>query len=111
MLRSMPLLLLASFLAMPAAPAAPADAPAEEWKLPPEITQLKKGDGRELVAGQCLLCHSADYITTQPPLTRAQWQAGVDKMRAKYGAPIPTNTVPALVDYLTTAYGRPTPAR
>jgi sulfite dehydrogenase (cytochrome) subunit B len=81
-----------------------------EWKLPPEKTVLKPGVGRELVAGQCLLCHSADYISTQPPLTRAQWQATVEKMRARYGAPLQTNMMPTLVDYLTAGYGKASPA-
>ena len=84
---------------------------AEAWKLPAEKTLLREGAGRELVIGQCLLCHSADYISTQPRLTRAQWQAAVDKMRLKYGAPVQTNQVTALVHYLTVNYGPPPPAR
>ena len=83
----------------------------DEWKLPPEKALLNEGPGRELVVGQCLLCHSSDYISTQPPLTRAQWQAGIEKMRTKYGAPIATNSVPALLDYLTAAYGKAVPPR
>jgi sulfite dehydrogenase len=58
------------------------------------------------VTNNCLLCHSADYVATQPQLTRAQWQAGVEKMRGKFGAPIKTNDVPALVEYLTKVYGK-----
>jgi sulfite dehydrogenase (cytochrome) subunit B len=84
---------------------------ADDWKLPPEKTVLKPGVGRELVAGQCLLCHSTDYLSTQPPLTRAQWQATVEKMRARYGAPLQTNMMPTLVDYLTAGYGKPSPAK
>ncbi len=83
----------------------------DEWKLPSETVELRAGKGREWVAGQCVLCHSADYVTTQPPLARAAWTATVEKMRAKYGAPVPTNAVPSLVDYLVTAYGKPDPAK
>ncbi|KAB2661876.1 MAG: cytochrome c [Verrucomicrobia bacterium] len=79
----------------------------EEWKLPAEWVQLKAGKGRELAAGQCVVCHSVDYVTTQPPLGRAAWTATVEKMRAKYGAPLPTNSVAPLVDYLVSAYGKP----
>jgi sulfite dehydrogenase (cytochrome) subunit B len=78
-----------------------------DWKLPAERTELAAGVGRELVLGQCLLCHSTDYISTQPKLTRAQWQAAVEKMRVRYGAPLQTNSVPPLLDYLTAAYGKP----
>ena len=64
-------------------------AEADAWKLPAEKTVLADGPARPLVVGQCLLCHSADYISTQPRLTRAQWTATLDKMRAKFGAPLP----------------------
>lgn len=83
----------------------------DEWKLPAETAQLKKAEGVELLTGNCLLCHSVDYIVTQPALTRAQWTAGVEKMRAKFGAVIPTNKVPAIVNYLTANYGRENPTK
>jgi len=83
----------------------------DTWKLPPEKTVLKDGAGKEVVAGQCVLCHSTDYISTQPPLTRGQWQATVEKMRMRYGAPIQTNAMPTIVDYLTAGYGKPSPAK
>lgn len=82
---------------------------AEVWRLPAEKIVLKPGKGREAVIGQCTLCHSVDYLTTQPPLTRAGWTASVDKMRSKYGAPIPTNAIPVLVDYLVGQYGKADP--
>ena len=76
-----------------------------QWKLPPETAKFKAGPGSELAVGQCLLCHSADYVSTQPLLSRVAWSAGVQKMREKYGAPISTNQVEALVDYLVKNYG------
>lgn len=77
--------------------------------LPPETATLKPGPGMDL-ASQCLTCHSADYIATQPRLTRTVWKAEVTKMQQKYAAPIPTNTVDRIVDYLTTNYGQENPA-
>ena len=79
---------------------------ADEWKLPVERPVLKQSPGVEQVTGNCLLCHSVDYIATQPPLLRTQWTATVEKMRGKFGATIPTNQGPAIVDYLTANYGR-----
>ena len=73
--------------------------------LPPETAKLKRGPGADLVTAQCLLCHSADYISTQPAFTRAQWTAIVQKMAQKYGAPIVTNRVEELADYLVKTYG------
>lgn len=84
---------------------------ADAWKLPPEKTVLRPGAGRELVLGQCVACHSADYMTSQPPLDRAAWAASVEKMRSKYGAAIPTNVAPAIVDYLAAQYGPKAAAR
>ena len=80
----------------------------DAWKLPAETPNLKPapGIGTALVVANCSLCHSVDYISTQPPLTSAQWQATVVKMQQKYGAPIATNAVPQLVEYLVAAYGR-----
>jgi sulfite dehydrogenase (cytochrome) subunit B len=83
----------------------------DEWKLPPETARLKAGAGLETVQSNCFLCHSVDYISTQPPLTRGQWQAEVEKMRGKFGAPIQTNAIPTLVDYLTSNYGKAATSR
>ena len=77
----------------------------KNWQLPPETTTLKPGRGSELIAANCLLCHSADYISTQPRLSQAGWKAAVDKMRLKYGAPIATNKVDDIVKYLVLNYG------
>lgn len=77
----------------------------EDWKLPPEPLTLKDSPGVELMKANCLLCHSTEYISTQPPLKRGQWEAEVTKMRVKFAAPISTNSVPELVDYLVRNYG------
>lgn len=37
------------------------------YPLPPETATLKPGPDMETAAENCLVCHSADYITTQPP--------------------------------------------
>lgn len=75
------------------------------WKLPPETARLERGPGIELVTAQCMICHSVDYISTQPRMNRAAWTATVTKMREKYGAPAPTNQVDEVVSYLVKNYG------
>lgn len=77
----------------------------DAWVLPRETAAFRPGPGAALAQGQCLVCHSADYVSTQPRLNRAQWLASVEKMRTKYGAPVPTNSIPALVEYLVKTYG------
>lgn len=89
----------------------PTGAEDETFELPREEVTLASAEGSEQVKTSCLLCHSVDYITTQPRLTRPQWAATVEKMRAKYGAPIATNQVSVLVDYLTHNYGKEVPAK
>ncbi|HMJ92384.1 MAG TPA: hypothetical protein VK530_21355 [Candidatus Acidoferrum sp.] len=78
---------------------------ADKWELPKETAKFRPGPKVEVVVANCSLCHSADYISTQPPMPRKSWQATVDKMRLKYAAPIQTNNVEAIVSYLTTTYG------
>lgn len=73
--------------------------------LPAETAVLRTGKGLELAQANCMACHSVDYIQTQPPMPRKFWEAEVKKMREKYGAPTPEDTVPTLVDYLTATYG------
>ena len=68
---------------------------------------FKPGAGLAAVQANCLTCHSSAYVSTQPVLTHAQWQAEVLKMRAAYGATIADDQVPVIVDYLTTQYGKP----
>ena len=82
---------------------------AERFSLPPERSAFKNGPGVEIATAQCVLCHSADYISTQPRLPRAAWKANVQKMREKYGAPVPEDKMEALVDYLVKTYGAEAP--
>lgn len=69
-------------------------------ELPPETAVFKPGPGAELATGQCLACHSAEYITTQPPLPASFWKASIEKMQKKYGAQLSPGQAQALVDYL-----------
>ena len=87
----------------------PARAADDKWVLPAETAKLKAGPGVETATLSCILCHSTDYISTQPRLNRTQWTVAVLKMQAKYGAPITTNNVAPLVDYLVANYGKENP--
>jgi cytochrome c len=74
-------------------------------QLPPETGAFKQDTGAEIANGQCLICHSVEYVTSQPPMGRAFWKASVVKMQQKYGAPITDSQVEPLADYLTRNYG------
>jgi cytochrome c5 len=73
--------------------------------LPPEMVNLKPGKGIEMVQINCLVCHSGDYITMQPPFTKAQWSAEVKKMINVMGAKINEDDAGVISDYLAENYG------
>jgi mono/diheme cytochrome c family protein len=75
--------------------------------LPAETGPYKTGAGAELAQANCMICHSTDYVASQPPMPRKFWEATVKKMKEKYGAPLPDAQVVALVDYLASSYGAP----
>jgi len=75
--------------------------------LPPETGTYKTAAGVELVQANCLMCHSTEYVSSQPPMPRKFWEATVKKMKEKFGAPTPDAQVAALVDYLAATYGAP----
>src|SRR5437667_10685341 len=82
---------------------------AERISLPPETSGFRPGPGAAIAVAQCLLCHSADYVSTQPRLPRNSWKATLQKMRDKYGAPLPEDKVEVLLDYLAKTYGAEAP--
>jgi cytochrome c553 len=69
-------------------------------KLPASDRTFPGGAGADAINNNCLICHSAGMVLTQPSLSRADWQAEVEKMRDFYKAPIAAKDVPVIVDYL-----------
>jgi mono/diheme cytochrome c family protein len=60
-------------------------------------------DGREIVSGACLSCHS-DAILAQQRLTEAQWKKVVTNMMG-WGASLEPAEVAPVVTYLSATYG------
>lgn len=67
-------------------------------------TELAVGEGREAVEAYCSTCHSARYITMQPPLPAQTWAAEVNKMVNVMGQPIPEDAQRLITKYLQTHY-------
>lgn len=85
----------------------PAGAKPIAYDLPEETAALKPGPNLELVQGNCMGCHSVDYIITQPrgpQFKKNFWQAEVTKMIKVYGAPIDDSDASKIVDYLAATY-------
>ena len=61
--------------------------------------------GSDAVNNNCLACHSAGMVLNQPALSKAQWEAEVNKMRTAYKAPIDPNDINTIVDYLVSLSG------
>jgi mono/diheme cytochrome c family protein len=87
------------------------DAPLRQWaivrvELPASEEHFPPGIGADVASSQCLICHSAGMILTQPPLKKDEWRAEILKMRSVYGAPIPDDQVDGLAEYLKNINGR-----
>ena len=71
----------------------------------PESDRMFTGEGADAVNNNCLACHSADMVLNQPALTKAAWQAEVNKMIQIYKAPVAAADAAAIVDYLVRTKG------
>ena len=67
---------------------------------------LKPGPGSEVAQRGCMLCHSTEYIVTQPPGDQKQWDGVVTKMIKVYGAPLSEADAKTVVEYLARQYGK-----
>jgi hypothetical protein len=69
-------------------------------EFPDPARMFPGGTKADAINNNCLACHSAGMVLTQPALSRAEWQSEVDKMRDSYKAPVDASDVPSIVDYL-----------
>ena len=76
--------------------------------LPAETAKLRPSSlpGYQIAMQKCATCHSADYVSYQPPgMTLKQWTAEMGKMQHLYGAPITDDEVNKIGAYLAVTYG------
>lgn len=64
---------------------------------------LPRGKNVEMVMGRCIICHSLETVAMQR-LDRAGWEVVVERM-ISYGAPIPPDDKPVILDYLAAYLG------
>ena len=74
-------------------------------EFPDSSAQFPAGPHADAINNNCLGCHSVEMVLDQPPMTRAKWQAEVDKMRGSYKAPVNDADAKAVVDYLASVKG------
>jgi hypothetical protein len=74
------------------------EVPSSDMMFPP-------GPGADAINNNCLACHSADHVLSQPTLPKATWEEVVNKMISAYKAPINAKDAAAVVEYLTRTKG------
>jgi len=93
--RQFALLLAAMLVSMPT------PSPADEAQI-----KLKAAPGSELVETNCVACHSLDYIKMNAKfMSQATWDAEMQKMTKRFGAPVSAEDAKAILDYLVKNYG------
>jgi cytochrome c5 len=74
-------------------------------RLPKPKVNMPDGPNKELVMVQCAMCHTPQYITLQPPLSKDAWTASITKMRTTFSGPIPEDQVPKILEYVLAVNG------
>jgi len=95
-------------LQQPASPQLSPDANFAVSAYPVPAIELAPGDGVQEVRTYCNTCHSPRYITMQPPLPPASWEAEVNKMNKAFGANIPDEESQKIISYLQAHYATDT---
>lgn len=69
-------------------------------RLPSDPISFQQGSGSTIASTYCLICHSAEYIYTQPPHPEERWTEIIKKMKHVFGCPIPDEQISTLAQYL-----------
>ncbi|GJL54968.1 MAG: hypothetical protein NPIRA02_21000 [Nitrospirales bacterium] len=68
--------------------------------VPADPISFQQGPGSAIASSYCLICHSAEYIYTQPPHSHERWTEIIKKMKHTFGCPIPDEHISPLAEYL-----------
>ena len=68
--------------------------------LPDSDRMFPDGPGSDAINNNCLACHSAGMVLNQPALSKQAWVAEVTKMINAYKAPVASEDVGPIVEYL-----------
>ena len=78
--------------------------------LPQYTPAIADGPNKEIYQKNCLICHTARYVSMQPHFSKTVWQNEVKKMVDAYGAAIPEADQALIVEYLVAVKGAEAPA-
>jgi hypothetical protein len=74
-------------------------------ELPDSDKMFPDGPGSDAINNNCLACHSVDMVLNQPALSKQAWAAEVTKMINAYKAPVASEDVGPIVEYLAALKG------
>jgi hypothetical protein len=77
----------------------------QKVELPDSDKMFPPGPGVDAINNNCLACHSAGMVLTQPAQSKETWARLVHKMIESYKAPVAPQDVGPIVDYLSTTKG------
>ena len=93
-------LLSAASMSFAAWAATPLQLKSVKVDLPDSDKMFPDGPGSDAINNNCLACHSADMVLNQPALSKQAWAAEVTKMINAYKAPVASEDVGPIVEYL-----------
>jgi hypothetical protein len=98
----LPAILLLGIATMPfvARAAPPIELKSVKIDLPDSDKMFPDGPGSDAINNNCLACHSAGMVLNQPALSKQAWAAEVTKMINAYKAPVASEDVGPIVEYL-----------
>src|SRR5437016_7197868 len=99
------ILLSAASMSFVARAATPIQLKSVKIDLPDSDRMFPDGPGSDAINNNCLACHSAGMVLNQPSLSKQAWTAEVNKMIDNYKAPVASEDVGAIVEYLTALKG------
>lgn len=67
---------------------------------------LPAAAGSQTFNANCVICHSAALVFTQPDFPEKTWTSIVTKMQKVYGAPVSDSAAKIIIQYLSTVKGR-----
>jgi hypothetical protein len=99
----LPAIILLGVTSMPfvAHAATPLELKSVKVDLPNSDKIFPDGPGSDAINNNCLACHSAGMVLNQPALSKQVWAAEVTKMINAYKAPVASEDVGPIVEYLT----------
>jgi hypothetical protein len=98
----LPAIILLGIVTMPfvARAATPIELKSVKIDLPDSDKMFPGGPGSDTINNNCLACHSAGMVLNQPALSKQAWAAEVAKMINAYKAPVASEDVGPIVEYL-----------